>query len=414
MKKLNSKVLRGSLIGSSVMCALILMSVSIAAPVRAQTTITPTFTGLGTLETAMLTSAFSIQTTQVTVGSPTDYHLRYIEFTPADWSSVLCPGAKNSAPLSDCGITLKKDGNPLADVTLTKNSGTGLIYINFPAANYPAGWSLPAGTVWTFEFVAGAFRTSTAIGAGIILKQGGNVWFPGSSTWGGPVTLDYASRVLLQNHVVTFDANGGTGTMDRQLGRSSAPLTSIGQSITRSGYSFEGWATSQAKADAGTVDYVDGATFPFQTSQGTLYAVWKSNFTGTVTFDANGGAGTMSQQSANGSASLTANTFTKEGHSFAGWNTSANGSGTSYADGATYTFNGSETLYAMWKSNAVAVSGSANKTTSNKTSESLPSTGSDAMTLTAFGLAAIAIGLLGVGVQRRKTVVSAGSRTHHA
>lgn len=40
----------------------------------------------------------------------------------------------------------------------------------------------------------------------------------------------------------------------------------------------------------------------------------------------------------------------KNGYTFAGWNTAANGSGTNYAEGATYGPNQSETLYAKWLS----------------------------------------------------------------
>jgi len=73
--------------------------------------------------------------------------------------------------------------------------------------------------------------------------------------------------------------------------------------------------------------------------------------TWSVTFDANGGTGTMSAQSFNDgeTKNLTANAFTKDGYDFMGWNTRPDGSGTGYADGASYTANGSVTLYAQWK-----------------------------------------------------------------
>ena len=41
----------------------------------------------------------------------------------------------------------------------------------------------------------------------------------------------------------------------------------------------------------------------------------------TVTFNANGGTGTMSTQVANVPTALTANTFTRTGYTFSGWNT---------------------------------------------------------------------------------------------
>ncbi len=71
----------------------------------------------------------------------------------------------------------------------------------------------------------------------------------------------------------------------------------------------------------------------------------------TVTFNANGGTGSMAAQTANVPTALTSNSFTRSGSAFTGWNTAANGTGTSYADGATYPFTASTTLYAQWAAN---------------------------------------------------------------
>lgn len=68
----------------------------------------------------------------------------------------------------------------------------------------------------------------------------------------------------------------------------------------------------------------------------------------TVTFNANGGSGAMADQSASSATALSANGFSRSGYTFAGWNTVANGSGTAYANGASYAFSSSTTLYAQW------------------------------------------------------------------
>lgn len=75
----------------------------------------------------------------------------------------------------------------------------------------------------------------------------------------------------------------------------------------------------------------------------------------TISFNANGGTGTMDMQKidAGQSANLTANTFTRTNYVFTGWNTEPDGSGTSYANAATYTAPASEdnkivVLYAQW------------------------------------------------------------------
>ena len=77
----------------------------------------------------------------------------------------------------------------------------------------------------------------------------------------------------------------------------------------------------------------------------------------TINFNGNGSTSgsTASQQIAAGNtASLNANGFTRTGYAFAGWNTAADGSGTSYTDGADYTVTPatgdiSVTLYAQWE-----------------------------------------------------------------
>ncbi len=76
----------------------------------------------------------------------------------------------------------------------------------------------------------------------------------------------------------------------------------------------------------------------------------------TVTFDPNLGMGTMSSQRASAAANLTANTFTRDGYRFTGWNTDALGTGTSYSDSASYPFTASATLFAQWVSDVTVAS----------------------------------------------------------
>ena len=77
----------------------------------------------------------------------------------------------------------------------------------------------------------------------------------------------------------------------------------------------------------------------------------------TITYDGNGNTGgavpTASNVNAFASANLATNTgsLTRTNFTFAGWNTAADGSGSSYASGATgIYFNGDATLYAQWNS----------------------------------------------------------------
>ena len=60
----------------------------------------------------------------------------------------------------------------------------------------------------------------------------------------------------------------------------------------------------------------------------------------------------MSAQTNNVPTALTANSFTKTGYTFAHWDTIALGGGTTYADGASYSFSADVTLYAQWTANS--------------------------------------------------------------
>ena len=101
--------------------------------------------------------------------------------------------------------------------------------------------------------------------------------------------------------------------------------------------------------------FVTPSTPVTQAQNHTLKAIWTPNQY-TVSFNANDGTGTMADQpmTYGTSANLTANSFTRTGYAFNGWNTEADGSGTSYTDeesvsNLTATNNASVTLYAQWE-----------------------------------------------------------------
>ncbi|WP_295800605.1 InlB B-repeat-containing protein [uncultured Treponema sp.] len=69
-----------------------------------------------------------------------------------------------------------------------------------------------------------------------------------------------------------------------------------------------------------------------------------------LSFSANGGTGEMESiaKEENEKINLPAVKFSKTGFEFLNWNTSADGSGTTYADGAEFTFNSDTMLHAQW------------------------------------------------------------------
>ena len=161
-----------------------------------------------------------------------------------------------------------------------------------------------------------------------------------------------------KTYTIMFVTNGGTGSTVSQKTSYDLPTELTLNTFTRTGYSFYRWNTA---ADGTGSYYTDGQTVKNLAVSGTfkLYAQWKPNKY-TVTFNANGGTGTMVDQSMtyNTSAALRANTYTKTGYTFTSWNTAPDGSGTSYTNGKTVrnlATEGTVTLYAQWKANTITV-----------------------------------------------------------
>ena len=148
-----------------------------------------------------------------------------------------------------------------------------------------------------------------------------------------------------ETYTVTFDANGGTGTMEAQTFTEGESQALTRNAFTYDGYTFSGWNTVQSGSGA---SYTDGQTIT-ATADLTLYAQWKSN-TAIVTFNANGGSGEMAPQTFTiGTPQvLSANSFTWENHEFIGWNISANGTEMSCFDVQEITIYEDVTLYAQW------------------------------------------------------------------
>lgn len=132
--------------------------------------------------------------------------------------------------------------------------------------------------------------------------------------------------------------NGGTFADDTSF--ASNTLSAPG----KDDFDFAGWYTD---SDFSTEAPKDGDVYTATAGQ-IYYAKWNSE----ITFDANGGTGSMEAQTiaeTDTSTKLTKNTFAREGYEFSGWNTAADGSGTSYTDEATEAgANGNITLYAQW------------------------------------------------------------------
>lgn len=165
--------------------------------------------------------------------------------------------------------------------------------------------------------------------------------YASGTRWSGDTYINVAA---LPSHTVSYNANGGSGAPGNQTKWYGYILTLSSTRPTRTGYSFQGWATSSG----GSVVYHPGGQYGSD-SNVTLYAVWKAN-TYTVTYNANGGTGAPANQTKTYGTTLKLSTTkpTKTNYNFLGWSTSADGS-VVYAAGANYTNNSAVTLYAVWE-----------------------------------------------------------------
>ena len=151
-------------------------------------------------------------------------------------------------------------------------------------------------------------------------------------------------------HAVRFDANGGEGTMHSQLNTGSS-LTLNTCRFNRDGYRCSGWNT---KADGTGTDYAFGQTITASEDL-TLYAQWAELIPGSIVFNANGGNGTMADQTfavvqgQNIDLNINACSFTRLGYTFTGWNTKSDGSGTAFTDRQAITVSESVVLFAQWE-----------------------------------------------------------------
>lgn len=120
------------------------------------------------------------------------------------------------------------------------------------------------------------------------------------------------------------------------------------------GYYFTGWNT---KPDGSGTVYCDGDLYlnlnPDDKAEITLYAQWTGK-TYQIRFDGNGAdSGSMENQTMiyGTPAALSRNQYGKTGYQFENWNTAADGTGTSFADGEvvnSLTVEDEITLYACW------------------------------------------------------------------
>ena len=242
-------------------------------------------------------------------------------------------------------------------VTLNKNNGSGgtdSVTATYNSA-MPAA-TMPTRTGYTFK---GYWDTNATSGGNQYYTETG----ASKQAWNKTANTTLYARWTENTAQLTYDntaISGATLPSPNPQSMSYTAVTTLKSATAPSGYSFYGWAKSEARAKAGTHDY-DG-TQQYKAANvdpvaKTLYAIWY----GTVTYNANGhGTAPSATVMYYTPQPKAAAKISATGYTFNEWNTKADGSGTSYIADSSVLKNANEykanyTLYAKWKANTYAV-----------------------------------------------------------
>lgn len=111
--------------------------------------------------------------------------------------------------------------------------------------------------------------------AGWATSASGSVAYAAGASYTADAAVTLYAKWTANTYTVSYNANGGTGAPSAQTKTYGVTLTLSSTKPTRTGYTFQGWGTSQA---ATTVKYAAGANYTDNAAI-TLYAVWVSSYT---------------------------------------------------------------------------------------------------------------------------------------
>ena len=269
-----------------------------------------------------------------------------------DSASYVLPITNNiTINIQSGNVTINQDAALLAGVEVNIAEGAGLT-----VANGKSIYIYDSNEWNSDNFVCGPCKfKSVAYAPGKAYNRSNNDLVDAKMDVNGSVTAIGAIYTTASGADIC--SSEGTGVYNQQGTPGTEPktyqYTQSGSSVTAHEipitaarlHNADGTYTETATANAGDIiNYVNG--------------VWGGEEPTelTVTFEANGSAeypveGTMAAQTVleKTDTALNANTFTRKGYNFLNWNTAADGTGNSYADGATVNLTENTTLYAQWE-----------------------------------------------------------------
>ena len=246
------------------------------------------------------------------------------------------------------GWSLTADGAIVTKVDMTENKTVYAIWEDIPVVTYTLTFNANGGS-GTMTPIADLTGEYTLPANGFTAPSGKQFKGWSLTTDGETVTkvnmtenrTVYAiwEDIPVVTYTLTFDANGGTGTMAAKTGLTGEYTLPTNEFTAPSGKQFKGWSLT---ADGAIVTKVD------MTENKTVYAIWEDIpvVTYTLTFDANGGTGTMAAKTGlTGEYTLPTNEFTApSGKQFKGWSLTADGAIVTKVD-----MTENKTVYAIWE-----------------------------------------------------------------
>ena len=187
-------------------------------------------------------------------------------------------------------------------------------------------------------------------------KENGSKNYEVTNTVSGEfIDTNYPSKTLYavftaNTYKVVFNNNGGTGTKTELTCTYNKDCKLSTEGFTKEGYTISGWS----KTSEGEIEYTADATVRNLVESGsiTLYAKWSAN-TYTITYNANGGTGSMNKTTCvyDTNCTIAGNSFKKENYDFVNW-AKDSVTGETYNAGATVknlVTSGNVDMYAIWE-----------------------------------------------------------------
>jgi uncharacterized repeat protein (TIGR02543 family) len=259
-----------------------------------------------------------------------------------------------SISMPPLGLNLYAKWKPDAyTVTFNKDNGTG----GSSSVTAYYGSNMPTATAPTRDgYNFGGYYSA--------VNGGGTQYYTNTMasarTWNLAANTTLYAKWTSTSYTVTFDKQGGTGGSNSVTVAYGSAMPSA-TAPTKTGYTFDGYYGPGFPVQ---VPYYSSSMSSVRnwdkTSNATLYAKWTSSTVCSIAYNSNGSTGgslpttlpTVYDCGENVVLATNSGNLSKTGHTFSGWNSSPNGTGTHYNAGATLNnISSAITLYAEWTAN---------------------------------------------------------------